>query len=261
MNTPSNNEMLSNVNTDNILRDVLANFDTYYIIDIIRNSITMRFRPYNTALPGLNAIEMRFQMMLQQFTDEDHRNQIMEKRSIIYDEIIAVLCKYFNLTYKPNEDIDNYSVAYSLYNVLVSNFTGTIISFFVNYIVTNQDTIFQVLNTEENKNDINTYSKKIYSGISVKLAVIHSHITTVMDNIAVSDIRMEDILRYGGSDPQCSAIILNTIIENSGVFAEHFAPYLRSNRTRAELITNVKLRLQQFATADINIIAPIKEES
>lgn len=261
MNTTTN-EMLSNVNTDNLLRETLAHFNTGYIIDLIRNTINMKFRPYSTAMPGLNSIEMNFQSMLQNFTDADYQSQIFEVRRCTYDNIIAIICQYYNLTYYPDDDIDNYTVAYFLYNTLVSNFTATIVSFFINYIMQHQDQIYDQIHVEEatKRDELNTYSRKLY-GSSSKIGIIHSKIDQAIDFVASLDIEFNDILQYGDCTPECIAILSNSISENDNTFRIRFLPYLISPTTRADLITLIKLKLQIYAASDLYNISFIKEEN
>jgi len=258
MNGSMNSQMLNNVNTDNLLAEALANFNTSYIVDVVRNSINIRFRPYNTPLPTLNSVEMNFQNLLQSFTDRDHQSQIYEVRRRTYDEIIYTVCQYYQLQYTPNDDVDNYTVAYFLYNVLVSSFTDTFIGFYVNYIFDHQDDIIQGFHLQDSKEAYDTYSKKIYGSAS-KLGLIHSQIGKVIDGISSLDIRFEDILKYGSGDPQAILTIMNTIVDTGDIFRLRFVPYLMDIGCRTDIITNVKLALQKFATADINIVAPVKE--
>lgn len=259
MNRATNNQMLNNVNTDNILAETLANFNTSYIIDVVRNSIDIKFRPYSTPMASLNAIEMNFQSMLSNFTDKDQQDQILEVRRRTYEEITNVICQYYNLRYTPMMDIDIYTVAYFLYNILVAQFFDTIVSFFVNYIVDHQDDILSTLKIPEAKDGFDPYSKKLYGASAIKLGKIHSQINVVIMNIAAMDITFDDIIRYGSSDPNGKEILHNTITELGDVFKSRFVPYLNNISSRADIITAVKLHMQSYAQSDINIVAEEKE--
>lgn len=249
-----NGEMLSNANTDMILASILNNFDTQYIIDIVRKSINIRFRPYNTAMPSIGAFEQHFQQMLISFTDQQQKEKILAVREDTYLNIIRVVCEYYNLEYYPNDDIDTHTVVYFLYDVLVSNFTNTIINFFVNYIMDHQSEIYIELNNKPSgeKETMSPYSKKLYN--NSPLGLIHSNIGTVMNNICVKDIKLSDILHYGYNDPNCLYVLNNTIGENGNVFKDRFATYVYDMSARIDLITCVRLNLQQYAVSDMNII-------
>lgn len=245
----STGEIVTNVNTDNLLSSILSNFNTEYITDIVRDSINMRFRPYNIGMPGLNAFEQNFQNIMNGLEDYSQKQQTMQVREDTYNEIISIICQYYDLTYNPNEDIDTYAVAYYLYDLLVSNFSATIINFFTNFIVRNQEELYKQIAPNITKDMTNNYSKKMYS--NSHLGIIHSFLSTVMDNIAVMDIKLQDILNYAVTDLNEINIIMYTITDNNDIFKNHFAIYLSNSSTRSDLITCVKLALQQYATSDL----------
>lgn len=253
MHNSTNGEIITNINSDNMLSAILANFDTQYVIDIIRDSINMRFRPYNIGMPGLNAMEQNFQTIMSGLEDYSQKQRTMDVREATYAEIIDILCQYFNLTYTPNEDTDTYSVAYYLYDLLVANFSATIINFFTIYIVRNQEELYKQIAPNVTKDITNNYSKKMYN--NQHLGIIHSFLSTVMDNISVMDITLEDILNYSVSDLNEINIILTTILDNNNLFNDYFVCYLKDYSTRTDLITAVKLALQKYATSDMAMIA------
>ncbi len=251
MSTINTGEILTNVNTDNMLSSILSNFETQYITDIVRDSINMKFRPYNIGMPGLNAFEQNFQNIMNGLDDYSQKQQTMEVRERTYNEIIEIVCQYYDLTYTPNEDIDVYAVAYYLYDYLVSNFSATIINFFTNFIVRNQEELYRQIAPNVTKETTNNYSRKMYN--NNHLGAIHSFLSVVMDNISVMDIRLQDILEYGVANDQFNAgigIIGLTITDNNNIFMNYFVPYLKDPSTRSDLITCVKLALQQYATSD-----------
>ena len=100
---------------------------------------------------------------------------------------------------------------------------------------------------------INNYSKKMYN--NQHLGIIHSLLSIVMDNISVIDITLNDILNYAASDINEINIIMTTISDNDNLFRDFFACYLKNYSTRTDLITVVKLALQNYATNDLAIIA------
>ena len=249
----TNGEIITNINSDNMLSQILGNFETQYIIDVIRDSINMRFRPYNIGLPGLNAIEQNFQTIINGLEDYSQKQRTMEVREQTYQEIINILCEYFNLTYTPNEDTDTYTIAYYLYDILVANFSSTIINFFTVFIVRNQDELYKQIAPSISKDTTNNYSKKMYN--NQHLGIIHSYLSLVMDNISVMDIKFYDILNYAVSDINAINFLQYTISDNNDIFKDYFVCYLQNYSTRTDLITAVKLALQQYATNDMAIIA------
>ena len=256
-----NNQMLANGNTDNALATILANFDTGYVLDVVRDSINRRFRPYSTAMPGLNSFELNFKNLLEGTDDSMQKQQIIATRAKTYNDIINILCQYYNLTYTPNEDTDDYAVAYFLYDILVANFTSTIINFFTRFIIENKDNIYAAASAESKitKDDTSSYSKKIYN--DPKMGYIHTNIAQIMDNISVSDITLWQIVHFGYGDPNAEMLLGNCVNENSHLFMDHFTPILQNPSTRADLITNVRLALQKYSSADMSIIIPTAQDS
>ena len=108
------NEILTNIKTDQALNSILEKFDTNYIIHIVEDSINMRFRPYNTAMPGLNAMEEYFQRNINAFPPTDVE-QIIAVRYETYRKIIDIVCNFYNLTYIENPQVDIYSVIQNLF--------------------------------------------------------------------------------------------------------------------------------------------------
>lgn len=246
----TNGAILTNANINFMLGEILSNFNTSYIVDVVRDSINMRFRPFNTGMPGISAFEESFNRILNDLEDYSEKQKILDVREATYSNIIDILCRYYNLSYTPDENIDTYSVAYYLYDLLVANFTATIINFFTNFVVRNQDMLFNQLNVS--KEDLNNYSKKMYN--NSHLSFIHSNLSRVLDNIADIDITMADLIEYGCLDQTAMSLLGYTITENGNIFREHFVPYLKNSSSRADLITSVRLALQQFATADMSVI-------
>lgn len=250
MHNTTNGEILTNVNIDNMLGSILSNFDSKYIIDIVRDSINMRFRPFNVGMPGINAFEQNFQNIINSLGDYNQKQRVYEVREQTYQEVIRVLCEYYNLSYNPDENIDIYSVAYYMYDFLVANFSASIINFFTNFIVRNQDMLFAQINPS--KENLNNYSKKVYG--NTHLGFIHSNLSVVMDNITDMDINIQTLLEYAATDRSCQQLFMYTIIDNNNLFKDHFVPFLKNYSSRTELITSVKLALQEYSTADATLI-------
>ena len=100
---------------------------------------------------------------------------------------------------------------------------------------------------------ITYYKNKMYN--NQHLGIIHSLLSIVMDNISFIDISLSDILNYAVSDINEINIIMTTISDNDNLFRDFFTCYLKNYSTRTDLITVVKLALQNYANNDLAIIA------
>lgn len=242
----SNNKIISNINADKALASLLSNFESEYIFHIITDSLEMKFRPYSNSLPGLYSIESNFKYLLDNVEEPSSRENILEVREKTYLEIIDIVCNYYNIQFKPSENIDVYSAAYWIYNFFVSDFTNSLINFYINYILKEKDGLYSYLNLDSCKKDkdaTTVYSKKVCT--DNKLSIIHANIEVVLDAISEFDIDFQNLVSYSiGNNEQLISFLVSSIVDVNNVFKYHFASLLQS-QYRSDVITCVKLGLQQ----------------
>ena len=243
----ANNKVISNINADKALANILSNFESDYILHIITDSLDMKFRPYSNTLPGIYSIESNFTYLLSNIEDPSKHQDILEVREQTYLEIIDIVCKYYNISFNPPENTDIYSAAYWIYRFFVSDFTNTLINFYVNYILQEKDELYLYLNLDSYKKDKDSttiYSKKVCP--DEKLSIIHANIELVLDAISSFDIGFENLVRFSqGNNEQLITFLLSSISDNTDVFKFYFASYLQSHKYRSDVITCVKLGIQQ----------------
>ena len=243
------NQVMNNINTDNAIADILSNLSDAYIYHIVMDSINMRFRPYSTATPNIPyAFEQNFKVQAEAVPSS--QDQIAQKRTEVYSRIIEILCNAYNLSYTPSDYL--YSDAFYLYNFLVSDFTNTVVLFFLNYILREKKHIYDDLNLSEmkkNKDSSTLYSKKIYS--NAVIATIHANIVPVLANIAVQDISLQNVLdiRYSGTDATAGYHISH-IVSDNGDFFKSFIGCYAVNEYMPDTVNAVKLALQS-TTGDL----------
>lgn len=236
--------------TDAALTTILSHFETPYIVDLINNALEYKYRPYNAPPPTINAIEDHFKLAIAYCTDDVQRDKTLATREETYKEIVKNICLYYNLSYNINQDQDIYSCAHFVYEFFIRNFTKNLCDFYINYILNNTTYLYDYLNLHLKKKDKDSatiYGKKIYT--DPKLAIIHANITEVLDNISVFDITLEDLFDNTISDDKkVSDFLLSILSDNGNVFRDYFTIYLSNPNTRADVITNIKLKLQEYAT-------------
>jgi hypothetical protein len=202
----------------------------------------MRFRPYSTAMPNIPAsLEQNFKIQLA--ANPSARDEILTKRDQVYRQIIEILCNYFNLSYTGSEDI--YADAYYLYNFLVSDFTNTVIGFYVNFIMKEKKHLYNKLNLGEakkNKDSSAAYSKKLYANNTI--AMIHANIIAIVEEISTYDISLSDILecRYMGDEVICARHI-EQIVQDNGYFFNHIRAFTQGFYL-PDAVNCIKLSLQ-----------------
>ena len=78
---------VGSIDTDAGIGTILSRFESQYIIDVVNDSLTMRFRPFNTPMPNMpDVLERRFQMVYK--AAPDYREKIDDCRTETYKEII-----------------------------------------------------------------------------------------------------------------------------------------------------------------------------
>jgi hypothetical protein len=243
------NQTINNVNTDNAIADILDELSFDYIYHIINDSLSMKFRPYSGSMPNIPySLEQNFKIQLD--AAPSSRDAILQKREEVNKTIIDILCNYYNLGYNGSDDI--YSDAFYMYKFLVSDFTNTVVQFFVNYIIKEKKHIYENINlqeTKKNKDSSYSYSKKLYSNNVI--AAIHANIVPVVQDIAQYDITLQDVLdfRYMG-DEQNTALHLSKILIDNGVFYNYIREIVLNDATMPDAVNCIKLQLQA-ATGDI----------
>lgn len=237
------NQTINNVNTDYAIANILNQLSFDYIYHIVNDSLNMKFRPYSAPMPNIPySLEQNFKMQLDAVPSS--RDDILQKREEVNLTIIKILCDYYNLSYNASDDV--YSDAFYLYKFLVSDFTNTVVLFYVNYIIQEKKHIYENLNLQDakkNKDSSYTYSKKLYSNNII--AAIHSNIIPIVKDIATYNISLQDVIdvRYMG-DEQNTAYHLNSIISDNGYFYDYIRSFVTSDTTMADVINCIKLQLQ-----------------
>lgn len=241
----NNNQASMGISTDYGIATILGNFSDDFIEDTIKESITYRFRPYGLRSPNYPEI---LNSRLQSVKDHviGYEDQVEDKRVDVFISIIDSINSYYGMSIIediPDEQL--YSLTYILYQIFVSEFTERMLNFYTQYIINNMDNILANLSIE-NKSTKTVYAKKIYN--SEKLVTIYDNMGAAIDILASLDIPLDLLITYL-SDQQVSNFICSYIGETGDVFHTGFASYINNPETRADIITNVKLKFVQ-ATAE-----------
>lgn len=250
----SNNVDFSIVSDSEIV-SIISNFSDDMIMDIIYKNSLNKFRPYQHYVGNLiGAIENTFKLNQENFPQ--FQKETLERRNELYLNILSYLCSTNGLTLEIDENTDLYSLAFVLYDFIISKFTINMINFFANYIIHESNSLFEYLNLRElkkNKDNSSSYSKKIFKGNS-KLATIHANLEIVMDNICAFDIDLVALVSMSTLDQNITSFITNNIGEVTNLFKSLFVPYIKGPN-RAVIITLVRMRLQELeAVTDFSMV-------
>lgn len=239
----------NSISTDYGLATILSNFESDYIVHIVQDSLNMRFRPFeSTPMPNIVDIYQRNFLDIQNNADQEYQEKIEQVKHDTYEEIIAVICQYYDIT--SNIDFSElsgdrlYSIARILYDIFVCRFSENFISFIIRYIISNSEAIYTYLNKQEDcirPKETGQFDIKNYS--DNKFILIHANLNTVVYNMVSYDISLDELLRYF-LDSRTYKEFSNLFVENTNVFKNHFACYITDPIYQAGVLTNVKLQLQ-----------------
>lgn len=248
---------LNQMATENEVATVLSHFNSNFVYDIINEKLNWRF---NIAMSMQNAnivvaFEQNFKDLMATYPTDIKNIEIVRRET--YKEIVDMICAYYGIEYTlPSEDdspnLDYYTVAYCLYDFLVSGFFTYMGKFYAEYIYHNRDYIYDAMGLEayrKNKDSSTLYGKKVFS--DVKVAVISACIATVVKNMDSFDIPVYTILTtiYGNTN---IVNLLNSIIINTSV--DFFKTWYKAPAdVEALLYTNIRFELRRLSDIDGSI--------
>ena len=235
------NNLEYDIISDAEVTNILSHFDSDEILNFIDDNLQRKHMFYpNNPLNLVKSIETNFSIVYANLPGEKERIDFL--RDDVYKSIIYKLCNYYNIEFIDN-DQDYYTIAYYLYEFLVSGFSTNVISFFTNYIVKEKDYIYNhigLVDMKKSKDMSTSYTKKMHK--DSKLALINANLEYVIDSIALFDISLKDILDLVYIDRNIAELILNSIAPRGNFFKEHFVKTI-FNEYKAVFLTNVKFAL------------------
>lgn len=252
------NPAVTNVNIDNQLAGVLSQFNDDYIIDVIKDSLNNRFRVYS--LPSPNVVAA-FESTFKQLTDgfSSNADAICETRKRVYMNIINVICDFYGLTFNDNDETDYYSAAYWLYDFLVSNFTENLKNFYSIFLIKESAPIVSALGLANLRKENDTtlgYSKRLFKDPNI--AMIHCDIEYVINQIETFNIDLWTILNCVYQSNQNLPTYINSLVTDftGGFFKNHYQTFVTKSKDSADILTYIKLNLQQLGGQFESLTAP-----
>ena len=232
------------------IAQLLSQFSDAYVMDVIDNSLTNRF-DYNpvSAKPNIVAsFEMNFKDMLNRFPND--ADNTISVRHETYQTIINKICDTYGLQYVGN-DPDLFSIAYNLYDFLVSGYARNIITFFSRYIYANKDVLYSNMGLErykKSKDSATSYIKKQYNDPIV--ATVIARTKDVIYYISGFDIPIYQFLTTV-YDPGIANYIAQSIQPTgiTNLFKDEFCAKVLETPS---LMTEIRAAIQQMMEADLN---------
>ena len=246
------NLLLSSINTDRDLASILDQFSEDSIESIIVESLKYKFAPYADRKPNLPyVINNHFIGIRNNYTGSDH-DTINTKEYNTYLVIINKICEAYNLQLINEVPYESaYSLAYALYQILISEFTDRLLLFYSNYIFANRDNLLAAI-PDDQKVPRSSYTKKMYS--DPKIIDLYENMDKAMDLVASLDFELVTILEFL-SDKPTAEFICNFIADVSNLYKNHIASYVRNQITRTDMLTSIKINYASYTASEKNISA------
>lgn len=250
------NDVVSTIETDSALFDILSHFSDDYIDNIITESLELKFRPFNNKLPNYPyLLETNFQAIFDHYAG-DNIDVIKDKRYSTFNRIIQVICNYYNLSVtNPISDDIIYPFAFTLNQVFVMEFTQRLIDFFTNYIITNASSFVQAITPDKRAPHTN-YAKKIFDNKDkVNYLIIYENMNTIFDMLIGTDIQFNNLV-LGLSDQNTANFLTSYLADNGDCYKYHFATYLYNPDYKADMTASIQLNLMKMVLGDNSILNP-----
>lgn len=234
------------LDTDQALGTILGNFSSDYILHVVEDSLQMKFRPFSDEMPNIcDILERQFAAVYA--NAPDYQDQITFTRGETYEEIIKIICKYYNLQFTlPFEEIDPnelYGIARTMYDIFISRFSMYCISFFTRYIIDNKESIYNMINNDPEALRPKEQAKKLVD--DSMMILIHANINSIIQQMPAFDISLEGLLQYF-CDPVTFNRLNSILLDNGDIYKNYYASYITNPKTTAEMITAIKLELQSM---------------
>lgn len=246
------NSDIYQVNAERDISIILSRFNTNFIYDCIESALSAK---NNAQLimtnPNLvRSLEDNFIIMQQNYPDD--KQNILNCREETYYEIITYLCSKFNLSFNQNDNIDLYSAAYYLYELLVGNYLHILTMFFSKFILKEKNNLYKSLNLENFKKSSNiNYGKKMINDATVSTILIQ--ISYVIDQLMSFDFSFDDIVTIAYDNSNIAQFIIS-FFEDNDYFYNFYKTDINNPFIRPNLITNIRLMIQSTVLPnDLNI--------
>ena len=234
------------------LSSVLTYFSPEMVERVIDDNLEDRIRDRSPVIGNMvESYESNFKLAIDSYADINR--ELVEYRYNTYRMIISKLCRIHNLSVTIPENEDPYTLAFYVYDFLISRFQDNIIDFFFNYINQEKDNIYDRISLEDlrkSKDSTSIYTKKIAKNGDVKMAIICANLHSVLYNMSGFDITLEDIFRYVYlGHPNVSNYLTERIADIGNFYQQYIAPVITGTDNQI-IITHLRLLLQGYGNFD-----------
>ena len=234
------------IDTDAGIAVLLSNFDSNYILTAVEESLKIRFRPFGTPSPNFVDILQR-QFIASLDAAPDYRDQVLDVKNETYQEIIRIICNYYNLSFMQSfDDISEnelYGIASTMYDIFITNFTSHMIDFISTYIIQNIDSLYAYLSKDPDIRKPKEFEPIPGTFVNDKFLLVQANINTIIHNMAAYDIPLNVLLNYF-CVPEVATRLSEILADNGNIYKNYYANFILDQGSGSEILTCVKLNLQ-----------------
>lgn len=256
-----NNVVLNSIDSDYELSTILGNFSDDYIFMSVKNALEYKYRPFNSnRMPNFpTQLYNQFQGIM------DHAGtytkDVQDRLDEIFGQIINIICESYNLSVDVSNILEDqlYSMASTLYQLFISEFSENMFNLFIDYIMNNIDSLVNAI--PENERVIKSlYSKKIYSNPNYGIG--YDNIEKIINIISELDIDFYTLIK-AISNPSIADFISVYVKDCGDIYKNFYACYLLNPNTKTDMFAEIKLRYVSNTTQTANMIdyIPISKDT
>nr|DAL38435.1 MAG TPA_asm: hypothetical protein [Caudoviricetes sp.] len=224
---------------------ILSQFDSNYIMDVISDTIDQQFQSFNTITrPNIvQSFEEYFKQLKFQYpTDIEN---IDDTRYSAYQNIIDIICSKFNLDRFNLETVDNYTLAFFLYDFFVSKFDLYMVNFYARFVVQEKSNIFINLGLQKSSelgDASSNYNRYAFSD-DEELAAVVANLPNILSALKSNDISDTDIYRSIYNNPDIVNLFETHIAPSISIF-DIYNRILFNQVLYPSVITQIRLKIQ-----------------
>ena len=249
------NNKIYEIQSNTQLSVILSQFDSGYVMDVIEETLTNVFNNFDTIVRpnAVLAFEQNFKELYANFpSDLDNINQC---RIETYMTIIDFICKKFDLRFIQQDSVDLYTLALNMYDFFVSKFAYNMVEFYTKFIIMEKDNILTTINQDDyrKQRDMSSAYNKTVFGNDESLAIIAANLPDVLKNLSMNLVPDHTVYyTIYGSENQPIIDLMETYISPTVSLFVRFNTILFNEIMYGTIITQIRMRLQQYMGVDIN---------
>ena len=246
--------MYNSINTDRELAVILGRFSDDTIDNAIVEALRYKYRPFDNRMPNLpESIAQQFNALRMHSSIDIEQINMRERE--IYITIIQKICSAYNLELsEPDIPADKlYPLAYTMYEIFVSEFTIRMLQFFSTYISLNKEVLLNAIPDEKRIDRKTNYTKKMF--VDPVVVSVYENMESIIDIIAGLDFSFFNLLDQLAGRP-IAEFISSYISDIGDLYKNHYAVYIYGQVTRTDMITSIKLRFLNAAGIQLAMDQP-----